>query len=162
MFNLLASTAARRSASSILSKTSTTTSSFLNASKTTTTLPQSSFFAATSSRLFSDEAAEKMKGSVKWFDAKKGFGFLVPDDGSPDVFVHHSSIHASGFRSLGEGEAVEFEVITEPNGKSKAIHVTGPNGDYVQGAPRREYNDGGYGMSFFNIVTLCLVFGFNI
>ena len=142
MFNLLASTAARRSASSILSKTSTS-SVFLNASKTTT-LPQSSFFAATS-RLFSDEAAEKMKGSVKWFDAKKGFGFLVPDDGSPDVFVHHSSIHASGFRSLGEGEVVEFEVITEPNGKSKAIHVTGPNGDYVQGAPRREYNDGGYG-----------------
>ena len=38
---------------------------------------------------------------MKWFDAKKGFGFLTPDDGSGDIFVHHSSIHATGFRSLG-------------------------------------------------------------
>ena len=100
--------------------------------------------------LFSDSAS-KLTGTVKWFDAKKGYGFITPDDGSPDLFVHHSSIHASGFRSLGDGESVEYEVVSEPNGKSKAIHVTGPDGNYVQGAPRRtnnydnEYGGGGGG-----------------
>ena len=86
----------------------------------------------------------KVKGIVKWFDAKKGFGFITPDDGSTDLFVHHSSIHASGFRSLGDGEIVEFDVVAEPNGKTKAINVTGPDGGYVKGSPR-QMNDGGYG-----------------
>uniref|UniRef100_A0A7S2Q361 CSD domain-containing protein n=1 Tax=Skeletonema marinoi TaxID=267567 RepID=A0A7S2Q361_9STRA len=95
-------------------------------------------------RFFSDEVSEKVKGTVKWFDATKGFGFLVPDDGSADIFVHHSAIHAEGFRSLGDGEAVEFEVITEPNGRSKAFNVTGPDGSYVQGAPKRFNNDFGH------------------
>lgn len=69
---------------------------------------------------------------------------MVPDDGSADVFVHHTAIHAEGFRSLGDGEAVEFEVITEPNGRSKAFNVTGPDGSYVQGAPKRFNNDFGH------------------
>eukprot|EP00569_Conticribra_weissflogii_P007840 CAMPEP_0171342534 /NCGR_PEP_ID=MMETSP0878-20121228/14605_1 /TAXON_ID=67004 /ORGANISM="Thalassiosira weissflogii, Strain CCMP1336" /LENGTH=97 /DNA_ID=CAMNT_0011845231 /DNA_START=285 /DNA_END=578 /DNA_ORIENTATION=+ len=85
-----------------------------------------------------------MTGTVKWFDAKKGFGFIVPDDGSPDIFVHHSAIHAEGFRSLGDGESVEFEVAQEPDGKIRAMSVTGPEGSYVQGAPKR-FNDGGFG-----------------
>ena len=148
MFSLLASTAARRSVSIV-----TASSSLRTAAATTKLLPTTtSSFGFTQSRLFSDydnpPGGDKVKGTVKWFDAKKGFGFLIPDDGSPDVFVHHSSIHANGFRSLGDGESVEFEVITEPNGKSKAIHVTGPEGGYVQGAPRRVYDDyggGGYG-----------------
>ena len=66
---------------------------------------------------------------------------MVPDDGGDDIFVHHTAIHAEGFRSLGDGEQVEFEVITEPNGRSKAFNVTGPDGSYVQGAPRRSYNN---------------------
>lgn len=52
-------------------------------------------------RFFSDEeVASIIKGQVKWFDVKKGFGFIIPENGSNDVFVHQSDIHASGFRSL--------------------------------------------------------------
>jgi len=67
---------------------------------------------------------------------KKGFGFIIPDDGSEDVFVHQTAIHADGFRSLAEGEPVEFSKITDDRGKVKAERVTGPMGSFVQGAPR--------------------------
>ncbi len=49
-------------------------------------------------------------GMVKWFNESKGFGFIVPDDGGEDLFVHHSEIKASGYASLNEGQKVEFEV----------------------------------------------------
>lgn len=50
------------------------------------------------------------QGSVKWFNAEKGYGFITPDDGSKDLFVHFSEIQGSGYRSLDEGQKVEFEV----------------------------------------------------
>jgi CspA family cold shock protein len=49
------------------------------------------------------------EGTVKWFDASKGFGFITPNDGSPDVFAHFSSIEGSGYRELVEGQQVSFE-----------------------------------------------------
>lgn len=76
--------------------------------------------------------------------AKKGYGFIVPEDGSHDVFVHQTAIHASGFRSLAEGEPVEYTTFTDDRGKIKAERVTGPMGAFVQGAPRRTM-DGGFG-----------------
>ena len=62
-------------------------------------------------------------GIVKWFNDAKGFGFITRPDGEPDCFVHHSSIEGSGFKSLGEGEAVEFDVVLGLKGPS-AEHVT--------------------------------------
>jgi CspA family cold shock protein len=61
------------------------------------------------------------QGTVKWFNAEKGFGFISQDDGGNDVFVHHSGIDASGFRSLDEGQRVQFE-ISQGN---KGLQATG-------------------------------------
>jgi cold shock CspA family protein len=69
------------------------------------------------------------------FDTAKGFGFIVPDDGSNEVFVHQTAIKIEGFRSLAEGENVEFRVEVDSNGRSKAVDVTGPDGGDVKGAP---------------------------
>ncbi|MDZ7841254.1 MAG: cold-shock protein [Gammaproteobacteria bacterium] len=55
-------------------------------------------------------------GTVKWFNDSKGFGFISPEDGSKDVFVHHSAIQASGFRTLAEGQKVQFEVTQGQKG----------------------------------------------
>ncbi len=62
------------------------------------------------------------EGTVKWFDAKKGFGFIV-QDGGPDVFVHFSAIQTSGFRTLEEGQRVRFDVTEGPKGL-QAANVT--------------------------------------
>merc|ERR1719517_348357 len=74
-----------------------------------------------------------LKGVCKRFDAARGFGFITCDDSSGDVFVHFSEIKAQGFKTLNEGESVEFEVIVQDDGRRKAVNVTGPNGDYVKG-----------------------------
>ncbi len=55
-------------------------------------------------------------GTVKWFNASKGFGFIAPDDGSADVFVHFSAIEGTGYRELTEGQHVEFDTTRGPKG----------------------------------------------
>lgn len=62
-----------------------------------------------------------MEGVVKWFDAKKGYGFITPQNGK-DVFVHFSSIKSDGFKSLNEGDKVSFEVVEDTRGP-KAVDV---------------------------------------
>jgi cold shock protein len=65
-------------------------------------------------------------GTVKWFNEAKGFGFISPSDGSPDVFVHFSSIASQGdFRTLAEGQAVKYEVETGPKGPQASNVVAG-------------------------------------
>lgn len=61
-------------------------------------------------------------GRVKWFDPKKGYGFIEAEDGSGDVFVHFSDIAGEGYRTLQEGERVKFELIESEKGP-KAVHV---------------------------------------
>lgn len=56
------------------------------------------------------------QGTVKWFNAEKGFGFITPDGGTEDVFVHHSEIQREGYRSLDENQRVEFEVAPGAKG----------------------------------------------
>lgn len=59
-------------------------------------------------------------GTVKWFNAEKGFGFIAPDDGTADVFAHFSAIAGNGYRSLDEGDKVEFEVTQGQKGPQAA------------------------------------------
>ena len=58
----------------------------------------------------------RMKGTVKWFNNAKGFGFIGRDDGNADVFVHYSAIESTGYRSLEEGQRVEFDTTQGPKG----------------------------------------------
>ncbi|MGH3648942.1 MAG: cold-shock protein [Micromonosporaceae bacterium] len=56
------------------------------------------------------------QGTVKWFNADKGFGFITQDDGGADIFVHYSAIQSNGFRTLDENQRVEFDVVQGPKG----------------------------------------------
>ncbi|BAL81403.1 transcription antiterminator/RNA stability regulator CspE [Caldisericum exile] len=65
---------------------------------------------------------EKQTGRVKWFNSQKGFGFIVPDNGGKDLFVHFSAIQTSGYKTLKEGQKVEFEIEQTDKG-DKAVNV---------------------------------------
>lgn len=78
----------------------------------------------------------RMTGVVKWFNPTKGFGFITPDNPGLDVFVHQSEIQLPGFRSLAQGEPVEYQLYDGQKGP-KALKVTGPQGKQVKGAPRQ-------------------------
>ena len=79
-----------------------------------------------------------LTGKVKFFDSKMGFRFIVPDQGGEDIFVNQSEVHSQGFRSLAEGDVVEYDVEIDSRkaGKKFAVGVTGPNGAYVVGVKR--------------------------
>ena len=64
-----------------------------------------------------------MRGVVRWFDAKKGYGFITPDEGNEDIFVHFSAIQMTGYRKLDEGQAVEVEFGKDERGRFKATSV---------------------------------------
>jgi CspA family cold shock protein len=70
-------------------------------------------------RVANQEGSSVARGKVKWFNAQKGYGFITADDGQ-DVFVHYSAISGEGFRSLQEGESVEFEIAQGPKGLQAA------------------------------------------
>jgi CspA family cold shock protein len=65
----------------------------------------------------------RITGKVKWFNDQKGFGFITPDNGEKDCFVHHSAINGSGFKTLSEGDAVDFEMVQGQKGPA-AENVT--------------------------------------
>jgi CspA family cold shock protein len=67
--------------------------------------------------------SDRVKGTVKWFSAPKGYGFIAPEDGGKDVFVHYSEIQMTGYAELNEGDLVEFTVEDSPKGP-QAVNVT--------------------------------------
>jgi CspA family cold shock protein len=107
---------------------------------------------------------QRATGTVKWFSSEKGYGFIRREDGS-DVFVHHSGITGNGFKSLNEGEPVEFEILQEPKGL-KAYNVvrleapevdderqpqfSGPREGYGVANDRGGYARGGYERGYGN------------
>jgi CspA family cold shock protein len=62
-------------------------------------------------------------GTVKWFNATKGYGFIQPQGGGPDIFVHISAVERAGLSSLNENQAIEYELVTGRNGKSSAENL---------------------------------------
>ena len=71
------------------------------------------------------EGVMHLRGTVKWFNDQRGYGFISPEDGSKDVFVHHSAIKMEGFKTLAEGDQVEFDVEQDARGP-KAVNVVKP------------------------------------
>ena len=70
------------------------------------------------------EANEVKTGTVKWFNPTKGFGFIQPDNGGPDAFVHISAVERAGLQSLNEGQRVKYDLVAGRNGKSSAENLS--------------------------------------
>jgi CspA family cold shock protein len=99
---------------------------------------------ASNQKVRTGEAHMRTKGTVKWFNNDKGFGFITPEDGSKDLFVHHSAIQGGGFKSLDEGESVEFDVVQGQKGPA-AENVTRLGGGNPSAGRRDSYGGGGGG-----------------
>jgi CspA family cold shock protein len=86
---------------------------------------------------------ERESGTVKWFNPEKGYGFITRENGEKDVFVHHSAIQGSGFKTLNDGERVEFEVVQGQKGPAaeNVVRLDAPEGGSQGGGA------GGYGRS---------------
>mmetsp|Transcript_51237 Transcript_51237/g.46045 ORF Transcript_51237/g.46045 Transcript_51237/m.46045 type:complete len:108 (-) Transcript_51237:114-437(-) len=101
----------------------------------------------------SSSTKTKYTGKCKRFNPEKGFGFISVDDNSGDVFVHQTEIKADGYRTIHEGEELEFEIVTQDDGRRKAVNVTGPGGSYVRGTAGggggRGRGGGGYGSGYY-------------
>ncbi|KAA8538518.1 hypothetical protein F0562_028111 [Nyssa sinensis] len=80
--------------------------------------------------------AKRSTGTVKWFGGQKGFGFIAPDDGGEDLFVHQTEIRSDGFRTLREGQRVEFVIDSGEDGRTKAVDVTDLSGSRRPGGGR--------------------------
>ncbi|WOH00566.1 hypothetical protein DCAR_0519932 [Daucus carota subsp. sativus] len=92
-----------------------------------------------------EQEGKKLSGIVKWFSWQKGFGFIAPDEGGPDLFVHQTEIRTEGFRTLREGKRVEFVVNLSEDGRSKAADVVvlpGGGGGMRGRGGRRGYGRG--------------------
>ncbi len=68
------------------------------------------------------------QGTVKWFNPTKGYGFIAPDTGGKDIFVHISAVQKAGMRSLNEGQKISFEIEQQQNGRAAAVDLTQADG----------------------------------
>jgi CspA family cold shock protein len=77
----------------------------------------------------------RQTGKVKWFNENKGYGFILSDDGARDIFVHYSEIRDDGYRTLAEGETVEYEMMDSPKGPQAKGVMRNKNGSAVAQEP---------------------------